>query len=114
MKCNGGYAHLLDRRGLRILPEETVQAQSHHTEECLTEDTTRHLARTLTAIHEDNTHFLYLETNLIGCILHLNLERITLETDLVQFDCFEHLALVALESGCCVMHLETRDETNIF
>ena len=84
----------------RIFSRPAVPAETHHTEECLAEDATRHLADALTTIDEDNTHFLDLKTNLIGGVFHLNLETVALETDLIEFDGLQYATLVALKSRC--------------
>ena len=85
----------------------------HHTEERLTEDATRHLAGALLAVHEDDTHLLDLKADLMGGVFHLDLESVTLETDLVEFDGLKHTTLVAHETSCGVMYFETRDDSNV-
>ena len=97
-----------------VLPRPSIPAESHHTEERLTEDAARHLTRTLATVDEDDAHLLDLESNLIGCVFHLYLETIALETNLIRFDGFQHATLVALEACRGVVYLKSRDETHLF
>ena len=53
---------------IRIFSRHTVPTETHHTEECLAEDATRHLADALATIDEDNTYLLDLETNFISSV----------------------------------------------
>ena len=68
---------------LRVFSEDAIPAQTHHAKESLAKDATRHLAGALTTIDEDNGYLLNLKTNLVGGELHLNLEAIALEANLV-------------------------------
>jgi len=84
-----------------------VPAQAHDTEEGLAEDAARHLAGALAAVDEDDGHLLDAEPYLVGRKLHLNLETIALETNLVQLDGLQHAAPVAHEARRRVVHLES-------
>ena len=113
MKCNGGDAHLLGRGGLRILPEETVQAQSHHTEECLTEDTTRHLARTLLPVFKNDGNLHNPEPEPVCIVLHLNLETVATHPDTVQVYGFQQSAGIALKTGSRIVNFHPKHKPYI-
>ena len=66
-----------------VFPSPAVPAQAHDAEEGFAEDATRHLAGALAPVDENDADLLDLESNLIGCVLHLNLEAIALEANLV-------------------------------
>ena len=102
---------VLGARG--ILAEPAVPAETHDAEEGFAEDASRHLRDSLAAVDEDDGNFLDLETYLIGGVLHLDLEAVTLEANLVELDGLEDATLVALEAGCGVVDLEARDEAHI-
>mgnify|MGYP007122063997 CR=1 FL=1 len=78
------------QRGIFARP--AVPAQPHHAEESLGEDAARHLRRALAAVHEDDRHLLDLEADLVGGELHLNLEGVALEANLVKLDGLQHAA----------------------
>jgi len=98
---------------LRILSEPAVPSESHHAEERFAEDAAAHLAHALATVDEDYRHLLYLVAHLVGSELHLYLEGVALEADLVEVDRREHAAAVALEAGCGVVHLEARNHTHV-
>ena len=70
-------------RHWRIFAEPSVHAQPHNAEESLSENAAAHLAHAFATVDEYHRYFLYLETNLIGRVLHLYLEGISLESHLV-------------------------------
>ena len=98
---------------LRVFSEDAIPAQTHHTKESLAKDATRHLAGALTTIHEDNGYLLNLKANLVGGELHLNLEAIALEANLVELDGLQHATLVALETSGSVVNLKARNDAHI-
>ena len=85
----------------------------HHAEEGFAEDAAVHLRGTQLAVDENHRYFGNLEAALVGGELHLNLEGIPLEADFVQFDGFEHLTAVALESGSGVVDGQAGDDAHI-
>lgn len=98
---------------LRVFSEDAIPAQTHHTKEGLAKDATRHLADALLTINEDNRHLFDLEANAPGGELHLNLEAIALEANLVELDGLQHTTLVALETCGGVVNLEARNDAYI-
>ena len=98
---------------LRILAGPSVEAQAHHSEERLAEDAATHLAHALAAVDEYNGDLLYAETYLICRELHLYLEGIAAELDLVKLDGLQHTAAVALETRCGVVNLEAGDKPHV-
>ena len=100
-------------RHLWIFAEPSVPAQTHDTEEGLAEDAAAHLACAFAAVDEDDGHLFNLKANLVGRKLHLYLEGIALEANLVERDGLEHATLVALKAGCGVVNAEACDKAHI-
>ncbi len=99
---------------LGIFSHPAIPAESHHTEERLTEDAPRHLAGAFAAVYEDHAYLLDLKADLIGCIFHLNLEAIALKTYFIQLDGLQHATLVAHETRCGVVNQEASHDSDIF
>ena len=97
----------------RILSRPSVPTQAHNPEERLAEYASAHLRHSLAAVDEYHGHFLDFETYLVSGVFHFNLEAVTLETDFVKLYRLKHFTAVALESGRCVMHLETCNEPDV-
>ena len=97
----------------RIFPCPSVPAEAHHAEEGLAKDTARHLRHPFAAIDEDNGHLLDLEANLVSRVLHLYLEGVALEANLVELDGLQDAPAVALEASRRVVHLEAGDHPDI-
>ena len=98
---------------LRVFPEPSVPAQTHHAKERLAEDAAAHLARAFAAVDKHHRHLLNLEANLVGGVFHLNLESIALEADLIEVDGLQHATAIADEASGGVVYADARDEAHI-
>ena len=98
---------------LRILSEPSVPTQTHNAEERFGENATAHLADTFATVDEHYGHLLNLVTHLVCRELHLYLEAVALEANLVERNRLEHATAVALEARCGVVHLETGDHAHV-
>lgn len=91
---------------LWILSEPSVPTQTHHPEESLTKYATAHLAYTLATVYKYHWYFLYLVAHLVGCILHLYLECVTLETNLIEWYRFKNTTAITLKTSSCIVYIE--------
>ena len=98
---------------LRIAAEEAIQAQADDAEERFGEDTSAHLARALAAVGEDDGHLLEFEANLVGSVLHLDLEGVALESHFVEGNGLQHAPSVADESCRGVVDVDTRHQADV-
>ena len=81
------------------MTEPRTDFEAQHTEEGFGEYTAGHLAGAEDTVDEDDRYFLDAEAALVSRKLHFNLEGVSLEANLVQFDGFEYFAAIAHESG---------------
>ena len=66
---------------------------------------------TINAMNPDVT--VYFESALVGGELHFYLKSIAFKLDFIQFDSFEHLATIALESGGGIVDRQSGDDTDV-
>ena len=93
--------------------EPTVKTEPHHPKHGLAKYSAAHLACAENSVYKDDWHFYNLEAVFVCRKLHLNLERISLETNLVEVDGLENLSAIALESGCRVVNLHSRNYADV-
>lgn len=98
---------------LRIFAEEATPLEFDDAKDGFAEDTSAHLALAQYAVDEDDGYFLYIEAAHLGSKLHLYLEGIALELNLVELHSLQYLATIAHKSRSGVVYLHAGNDANI-
>ena len=109
ISCFSGFWAVISREFF----EPTWHFQANHTEYSLAEYAAWHLACAEHTVDEYDWHFLDFETALVGGKLHLYLECVAFEADVVERKRGKHTAGVAYESGGGVTYRHARDDAYI-
>ncbi len=97
----------------RILSFETAEFQGYHAPEGFAENSSRHFGCALLAVYKDYRNFLYLESQFVGSVFHLNLEAVAFHPYVVEIYCFKHFAAIAEKTCRAVVNPESQHGADI-
>ena len=83
---------------LGIFSKPTVPSKAHHSKESLAKNAATHLACSLSAVDENHGNLLDFEANLMGSVLHFNLETIAFEAHFRLKEAFQERGVCSTQS----------------